>query len=293
MIKQISCFALCLVLSWGILVQQATAAGAADEAEPVVYTEEEVIVIEEPVEPVGPSLFVDKQIVEQAELSYRNGIAYVSLRHACLAMSPDATIEWLNDHAMVTAENLNIIVYPETNYVIANGRCLYLPQGVIKENGIISIPARTLAMIFNSAFIHDTTTQSVYLTSGNGTIHSGDEFYDEDDLYWLSLIINAESGNQPLAGKIAVGNVVLNRTKNPVFPSTIYDVIFQKNQFTPAKSGSIHLTPNEESILAAKLCLEGVEVLPTALYFNHTRSSSWAAKHKSYVTTIGSHAFYA
>ena len=115
------------------------------------------------------------------------------------------------------------------------------------------------------------------------------------ELYWLSHIINAESGNQPLSGKIAVGNVVLNRVANPRFPDTVYEVIHQRGQFTPVSNGSIKLTPNAESVIAAKLCLDGANTVGNALYFLNPRtaSNSWASRTRPYVATIGAHAFYA
>lgn len=113
-------------------------------------------------------------------------------------------------------------------------------------------------------------------------------------MYWLSRIIYAESGNQPLDGKIAVGNVVLNRVASPGFPNSVYEVIFQRNQFTPAANGSINRTPSAESVVAAKLCLDGANTAGSALYFvNPTVApGSWASRNRPYVATIGAHAFY-
>jgi N-acetylmuramoyl-L-alanine amidase len=95
---------------------------------------------------------------------------------------------------------------------------------------------------------------------GSGTIVSGDQYYDSDDVKWLSRIINAEAEAEPLEGKIAVGNVVLNRVASDEFPDTIYSVIFDKAngvQFSPTASGAIYNTPTDESVLAAKMCLDG------------------------------------
>jgi len=114
-------------------------------------------------------------------------------------------------------------------------------------------------------------------------------------VYWLSRIIYAESGNQSLDGKIAVGNVVLNRVASPRFPNTVYEVIFQRNQFTPAMTGSINRTPSAESVIAAKLCLDGANTAGDALYFVNPNMSpySWASRNRPYVATIGAHAFFA
>lgn len=82
------------------------------------------------------------------------------------------------------------------------------------------------------------------LVVGSGTaIQSGDAFYPSEDLYWLSHIIYAESGTQLMEGKIAVGNVVLNRVNDPRFPNTVYGVVFQRNQFTPAMTVPLILAP--------------------------------------------------
>ena len=134
----------------------------------------------------------------------------------------------------------------------------------------------------------------VVFTAGMGPITSGGVAYQEDVLYWLSHIIYAESGNQSLEGKIAVGNVVLNRVHSAKFPNTVYEVIFQRGQFTPVSNGSIHLTPNAESVIAAKLCLDGANTVGNAIYFLNPRYSpnSWAARTKTHVATIGAHAFY-
>ena len=45
--------------------------------------------------------------------------------------------------------------------------------------------------------------------------------YSENDLYWLSRIIEAEASGESFNGKIAVGNCVLNRVKSSEFPNTI------------------------------------------------------------------------
>ena len=38
---------------------------------------------------------------------------------------------------------------------------------------------------------------------------------------------------------MAVGNVVLNRVNDPIYPNTIVGVLSQKNQFTTYQSGKL------------------------------------------------------
>lgn len=198
--------------------------------------------------------------------------------------------------ANVVEETLTLSASEGAQYVVANGRYLYVKNGVLELDGKIAVPVRVLAEIFNLEVGYDGKTGNVTLTSQEGAgayLESGDAYYDSDTLYWLSRIIYAESGNQPLDGKIAVGNVVMNRMDSPLFPDTIYDVLFQRNQFSPAATGSIYRTPNAASVAAAKLVMDGAVSLKNVLFFNAAGLNSYASRNRPYVATIGAHAFYA
>ena len=122
-------------------------------------------------------------------------------------------------------------------------------------------------------------------------------YYKEDELYWLSRIISAESRGEPLLGKIAVGNVVLNRAEHKDFPATIYGVIFDDRwggQFEPVSNGTVYQTPTEESVLAARLVLDGADVAGESLYFLAPilTNNHWIIENKTFVMRIGAHWFY-
>ena len=197
--------------------------------------------------------------------------------------------------ADVVTADLNLTAAIGGTYFVANDRYLYAGNGLVELNGRVAAPVRLLARVFNLAVAYDTVDDQVLLSHQEGAepyLTSGGMAYDGDTLYWLSRIIHAESGNQPLEGKIAVGNVVMNRVNDPRFPDTIYEVLFQKNQFSPAASGSIYRDPNWESVVAAKLVMDGAQVLPDALFFNIAGARTYAARTRDYVATIGDHAFY-
>lgn len=61
----------------------------------------------------------------------------------------------------------------------------------------------------------------------------------EENVRLMSAIIFCEAGSEPYAGKIAVGIVIMNRVHSKEFPNTIKKVIYQKGQFTPARSGAL------------------------------------------------------
>lgn len=118
------------------------------------------------------------------------------------------------------------------------------------------------------------------------------------DVYWLARIIHAEAEAESYQGKVAIGNVILNRVKSSAFPNTIYDVIFDYYgnipQFSPVADGTIYNTPSQESIQAAKDSLNGVRPVGNATYFFNPNKAagSWIVQNKTYMARIGGHVFY-
>ncbi len=132
--------------------------------------------------------------------------------------------------------------------------------------------------------------------------------YTSNDLKLLTTIIYCEAGNQSYKGKVAVANVVLNRKKSKSFPNTIKGVIYQKGQFTPARSGKLATAIKKyegkkkygygekkqmaECKKAAKAALNGKYVISKKAYFFTTYRSKSAIKKKyPKAVFIGSHYF--
>ena len=177
---------------------------------------------------------------------------------------------------------------------MANGRYLYVEDTVQVTEGRIILPLTVIAKCFDAQVKWNPENDVVSVIRGSGAIQPGDQFYDQENLFWLSRVIYAESGNQPLEGMMSVGNVVLNRVYSPVYPNTVLGVISQKNQFSTYRGGKLaKRTPNASSVVAAKLVMEGATVDETygALYFDSCRNS-WAARHKDCIAVIGGHKFY-
>lgn len=133
-------------------------------------------------------------------------------------------------------------------------------------------------------------------SSQNQIVSRGNE--RSEDLYWLSRIIHSEAQGESYKGKVAVGNVIMNRVDSELFPNTIKEVIFDKRdgytQFSPVIDGTIYNSPDAESIRAAKEILEGSKPVGDALYFLNPRKSTnfWIVNNRAYVATIGLHDFY-
>lgn len=127
---------------------------------------------------------------------------------------------------------------------------------------------------------------------------SNNNSFDSGDVYWLARIIEAEAGGESYEGKVAVGNVILNRVNSKDFPNTVYTVIFEYYgripQFSPVAEGTIYNTPSQESINAAKDAINGFRPVGNATYFFNTSKAAgtWILNNKQFVATIGGHTFY-
>lgn len=226
-----------------------------------------------------------------------NGTTYVSLAGMAKALDETATAVWdgSKNTVTVTTQMLTMTAHLGDQYVVANGRYLYVKDRVSQNNGTMMVPLSIVTKAFDAKLTWDASSGKIHVQRGSGALASASAFYNQDDLFWLSRVIFAESGNQSLDGKIAVGKVVLNRVASPIFPNTIHGVLAQKNQFSTYKGGKLaNRTPNESSVIAAKLVMDGasVEIVENALWFDAKCSSSWAARNRTCLAVIGGHKFY-
>lgn len=101
----------------------------------------------------------------------------------------------------------------------------------------------------------------------------------------LARLVQAEAGNQPMRGKKAVAQVVLNRLVSKRFEKSLHAVIYARHQFArPSKNAS------KESFQAALAALEGEQILPAYIYnFQRAKARYFYGK---WYTMIGAHNFY-
>ena len=207
-----------------------------------------------------------------------------------------AVIDEDESGARVAAEGFVLDAVCGDEYITVNGRCLWCEGGVASLGGRCAVPLSAAAGALSMSVRRE--GDCYYCVGDPSPITSGDEFYDDDDLLWLSRIISCESESEELLGKIAVGNVVLNRVESPDFPGDVEGVVFDDRygivQFSPVAGGYIYRVPDDESVVAAKLCLEGVTVSDEIMYFMNPALSSttWISDNRPYVMTIGRHSFY-
>lgn len=238
-----------------------------------------------------------KQLSEPAAII--NGIVYLPLR-AYLNSIGDASVSYNSSTRTATAtmRGLNISVSDGAYVTYANDRPLFsFSAAVLMSNGRMYVPAS--ALIKATGLKRDSLGASSVSFSGSySALKPASQFYRDDEVLWLSRIISAESRGEPLLGQIAVGNVILNRVKSPLYPNTIWGVIFDRRygiQFSPVANGTVYNDPPFISVLAAKICLEGVALSEEPLFFHEPNqsTSSWIENNRTYLYTIANHDFYA
>ncbi|MGX8692222.1 MAG: cell wall hydrolase [Clostridia bacterium] len=237
--------------------------------------------------------------------AYRYGEeVYLSVGDVCRYLGMDAAENYeRSDYSLsVTAPGLTLEAQVGRMYVHVNGRWLLNPRGILVTEDRAYFPIDMIEKIFNLRTELSPEKDRLELNLREAVLLPGGESWYEDqfgrdNLLWLSRLIEAEASDQPFAGRVAVGNVVLNRVASDQFPNTIFDVIFDTQngvQFAPVYTGAIYKDAGQLSVIAACICLEGYRMAGDSLFFVAPAQTddSWLREHYVYVTSIGQHDFY-
>ena len=207
---------------------------------------------------------------QRGTCSVVSGVPYADVYDFCTALGLAVTAGYGDGQYVVAGDGVVIAASEGDLYFTCNDRSVLAEAGVRAQAGHALLPVEALAKCLGVTVAWDRVRWTITAQAGGiSPLTDGDTYYDETDLYWLSRVIYAEAGNQPLKGKIAVGNVVLNRVKDDSFKdqNSVYDVIFAKNQFEVVINGMIYMEPSEEAVMAAKLAMEGYDVSGGSTYF--------------------------
>jgi len=228
-----------------------------------------------------------------------NSVTYVPLRSFSEAISAEVLWNAETKSAFVSKNGTEIEVYPNKKNVLINNNSIMMNSNALMYNDRLYVPVRFISDCFGGVTKWDNFLKNAHLTFQGVSVPKSmiNYGYTDDDVLWLGRIIEAESAGEPINGKTAVGNVVLNRVKSNDFPNTIYGVIFDRKhgiQFQPIINGSIYNTPGHDSISAAKYALKGSRPVGNCLYFLNpkTAQSHWIINNRTYHTTIKNHDFY-
>lgn len=109
-----------------------------------------------------------------------------------------------------------------------------------------------------------------------------------DEVVLLAALIQAEAGNQPYEGQLAVGAVVMNRVRSGAYPNTIQSVISAPGQFGPAATGRVAAImasgPRASCMQAAQAAINGETTVGSLTHFRRAGGIDGIV--------IGNHVFY-
>jgi hypothetical protein len=117
------------------------------------------------------------------------------------------------------------------------------------------------------------------------------------ELECLAAGVYFEAKSEPLAGQLAVGQVIANRANSGRFPSSYCGVLFQRSQFSFVRGRSYPAVPRasrqwQTAVAIAKIVDQELKdsVVPNALFFHAKRvQPRWRLTR---VGSVGNHVFY-
>lgn len=118
------------------------------------------------------------------------------------------------------------------------------------------------------------------------------------ELQCLAATIHQEARGEPVAGMIAVGNVVLNRVKSSGFPSTVCEVVTQKVKKWCQFTWACEKQPEQVKVRDTRILNISYKLLNGLLpdntggstHFHNADFGGW--KGMKLVKRIGNHFFY-
>ncbi|NMB33259.1 MAG: copper amine oxidase [Clostridium sp.] len=237
---------------------------------------------------------VNDNCIKMDEEPYiKDGRTFVSIRFVAEALN--AKVGWVDEKKMVTIDDgynyIEIFINNKEYSVNAVKQVIDVAPEICK--GRTMVPLKLISESLGCSIEWDGETYTVAVEKSGIKVPDTsirNRGYTDEDLIWLSRIVTVEARGASIEGKLAVANVVLNRVKSPVFPNTVYDVIFQRGQFPPAhKNGFKELQPPRDCVIVSKMALEGVNNIGKCLYFNN---AEFPSRSGSFYKKIGGEYFY-
>jgi spore germination cell wall hydrolase CwlJ-like protein len=190
--------------------------------------------------------------------------AAASLEGPAPAIEADNVVKTLTQDIDVSA--------PVAQHAIAS----VLPEAAAPEAKEEKLPLRSLAALVDE--------------------HAGADVSDSE-LHCLAGAIYFESKGEPLAGQLAVAEVIINRAKSGRYPSTLCGVVKQRGQFSFVRGGQMPPIAKgtaswRNAVAIAHIAAKDLADSPAskALSFHARRvSPGWKLTR---IATVGNHIFY-
>ena len=168
-----------------------------------------------------------------------------------------------------------------------------VPSIGLNAPAIVTVPQPAPAVLADTMA---TFSPKVRFASLSAAVAAQGADAEDQHLRCLAGAIYFESKGEPLAGQLAVANVILNRMKSGRYPTTVCGVVKQPGQFGFVRGGQIPAIDESRpayrtAIAVAKVALTDAWDAPVegAMYFNGVRAPRPGGKR---IASIGGHAFY-
>lgn len=264
------------------------------------------LVLPDPPEPAKASPYPDVPVYFDGLLTDKGYLVedtlYLSPEAICGFFGVELKLTVSADGILLTGDGLELYAITDLEYMQANSRYLYTPYGYLIEDSRVYLPSDAVEKILGVSVLFSEDPLLAEIAGGGIVfLEGGEDYYERtfpsEDLFWLAHIINAESKDEPLAGMIGVGNVVLNRVASPNYPATVYNVVYDREfaiQFEPIATGGVLDDPEDLPVIATYLCLEGYNTVGDSLFFVNPDKgvSPWFEKELTPTVVIGLHHFY-
>lgn len=111
-------------------------------------------------------------------------------------------------------------------------------------------------------------------------------FSEEDELYLVAQVVYKEGDSESY---VAVANVIYNRVQSSRFPDTIYDVIYQRNQFS---TDSLKSPSSAAKAAVQQIFVEKNLLLPAEVLYFQSASRGTSRTGYNYYATFGGNVFF-
>ena len=121
---------------------------------------------------------------------------------------------------------------------------------------------------------------------------------NKDSRRIMERIVEAEAGDQNVAGRQMVANVIINRIKSKNFPNSVKGVVFAHRQFSPVSNGSYYrVSVSDLTKKAVEKALKEKDNTKGALYFMYRAGSDaknirWFDRDLTRLYKYGCHEFF-
>lgn len=175
-----------------------------------------------------------RELVEETKAKLENEKKELDEYHARVKEEQEKVIGYVNETSSTIGVYKNQIKNAEA---VADA---YAAKAAEEEKNIAALKRKLAEEIAMSK-----------LAAGSSWRDISEVTFEEGDRMLLANLIYCEAGNQPYAGQLAVGAVVVNRMLSSVYPNTMVGVIYQRKQFSPVGDGHLALALAENRATAA------------------------------------------